>query len=261
MNPAVHLQSVSADYSGRSALHHVSASFRAGAVTAVVGPNGAGKTSLFRTMLGLLPSRGVIRILDRDLKSWSAPGLARAMAYLPQGADAHWPVTARRLVALGRIPHRKSFAPPTVEDDAAIEDALLRCEAVAFADRAIDELSAGERARVLLARALATNAAILLADEPAAHLDPAHQLQLMELLRAEARRGTAVIVTLHDLALAARYCDDVVVMQAGQVATQGAPDLALSDEILARVFGIGAVRVVGDAGHAQLVACRPLGFA
>lgn len=261
MNPAVHLQSVSADYSGRPALHHISASFAAGAVTAVVGPNGAGKTSLFRAMLGLLPSRGVIRILDRDLKSWSGSGLARTMAYLPQGADAHWPLTARRLVALGRIPHRKSFAPPTVEDDAAIEDALLRCEAVAFADRAIDELSAGERARVLLARALATNAAILLADEPAAHLDPAHQLQLMELLRAEARRGTAVIVTLHDLALAARYCDDVVVMQAGQVATQGVPDLALSDEILARVFGIGAVRVAGDAGRAQLVACRPLGFA
>jgi iron complex transport system ATP-binding protein len=115
-------------------------------------------------------------------------------------------------------------------------------------------LSAGARARVLLARALATRAPILLADEPAAHLDPAHQLQLMTLLREEAARGTAVAVTLHDLSLAARYCDEVVVMQSGRIAAQGTPATALNDETLAGVFGVGAIR----ANDSALVAWRAL---
>ncbi|HEY4123599.1 MAG TPA: ABC transporter ATP-binding protein [Rhizomicrobium sp.] len=243
---------VSASYGTRPVLNSVSAQFKSGAVTAIVGPNGAGKTTLFRAALGVLPAQGEIRILDNDLKSWSREGLARSIAYLPQGTDAHWPITARRLVALGRLPHRKSFAPPTATDEAAIEDALARCEASEFANRPIDQLSAGERARVLLARALATSAPILMADEPAAHLDPAHQLSLMRLLKDEARRGTAVLVTLHDLALASRYCDEIVVLEKGTVAAQGAPDTALDDATLARVFAIRALRVREGDGSAVL---------
>jgi len=249
---ALFFANVSASYGARPILSGVTASFKSGAVTAIVGPNGAGKTTLFRTALGIVPSDGMIRVLDNDLKNWSREDLARTIAYLPQGSDTHWPITARRLVALGRIPHRKPFAPPGAADDIAVADALDRCEAREFADRAIDELSAGERARVLLARALATGAPILMADEPAAHLDPAHQLRLMRLLKDEARRGSAVLVTLHDLALASRYCDEILVLEQGTVAAQGPADQALDDATLARVFGIRALRVREGEGSAVL---------
>jgi iron complex transport system ATP-binding protein len=254
---ALAFEEVSASYERRPVLDRVSARFARGCVTAIVGPNGAGKTTLFRTALGVLPAQGTIRVLGKDLNNWSRETLARSIAYLPQGTDAHWPITARRLVALGRLPHRKPFAPPGPADEAAIDDALDRCEIRDFALRPIDELSAGERARVLLARALATAAPILMADEPAAHLDPAHQLALMQLFKEEARRGTAVLVTLHDLALASRHCDEIVVIEKGRVASQGTPDVALDEETLARVFAVRALRV-REGGNSAVVAWTPL---
>ena len=140
-------------------LRNVSASFAAGEVTGLVGPNGAGKTTLFRVALRLLRTdAGDVRLLDRALSDWSAQALARTVAYLPQEAEAHWPVEARRLVALGRLPHRAAFSPLSEADDQAIADALARCDAAHFAARRVNELSAGERARVLLARALAVQA-------------------------------------------------------------------------------------------------------
>ena len=252
---ALSFESVSANYSQRAALRDVTANFAAGAVTAVVGPNGAGKTTLFRVALGILSaSAGAVQALGKPIADLSREAMARTIAYLPQSADAHWPVTARRIVSLGRLPYRKTLAPMSRDDEAAVENALSRCEANEFAERSIDELSAGERARVLLARALATGAPILLADEPAAHLDPAHQLLLMRLLKEEAARGTAVAVTLHYLTLASLYCDEIVVMQAGRVAAHGTPSSALSDATLADVFGVAAVRMENGA----LVAWRPL---
>jgi iron complex transport system ATP-binding protein len=232
---------LSAGYRDRPVLFDVTAECPAGAVTGLVGPNGAGKTTLLRTALRLVPVvAGTVAVEGRPLATWSREGLARAIAYLPQGSDAHWPVTARTLVALGRLPHRAAFAALSTEDEEAIDDALARCDASDFAARRIDELSSGERARVLLARALATQSSILIADEPAAHLDPAHQLRLMELLREEARRGAAVAVTLHDLALASRFCDSVLVLDRGRLAGYGPPHGVLSDEILRDVFGIEA---------------------
>ncbi len=254
MSAGLSFARVSAGYQGRPVLNAVSAAFAAGAVSGLVGPNGAGKTTLLRAALGLLPlSGGVIRLLGRPLDSWRREERAKAAAYLPQNADAHWPLVARRLVALGRMPHRAALAPLSADDLAAVDAALARCDALSLADRRMDELSAGERARVLLARALAANAPVLLADEPAAHLDPAHQLGLMELLREEASRGTAVIVTLHDLSLAARYCDDIVVLDGGCVMAEGTPDAALSDDVLRRVFGVSALRTTDSAGRPALV--------
>ena len=256
MSAALSFEDVSAQYGTRTVLSGITAELRAGKVTGIVGPNGAGKTTLLRVGLGLAPaSAGTVRVLDRALDSWSRDALARAIAYLPQGSDAHWPVSARHLVSLGRMPYRGRFgAPRDAGDFAAIDAALARCDAEQFASRRIDELSAGERARVLFARALATSAPILLADEPAAYLDPAHQLRLMELLGEEARRGAAVAVTLHDLALASRHCDEIVVLNDGHVAAKGAVETALSDEILAQIFGIGAVRAAGPSGRPALVA-------
>jgi iron complex transport system ATP-binding protein len=254
MNRALSLENVTVRYGARAALADVSLAFEAGTLTGLVGPNGAGKTTLLRAGLGLLPVQsGTVRIFDQPLADYSPDARARAVAYLPQGTEAHWPLLARRVVALGRLPHRPAFMRIAPADEAAIEKALTRCDALALADRRLDEISAGERARVLLARALATAAPILLVDEPAAHLDPAHQLRLMELLCEEARRGTAVVVTLHDLSLAARYCDRLVLLKDGKVASSGAPEEALSDVALARVFGVGALRVPDAAGKMQLI--------
>ena len=246
---SVAFETVSASYGARQVLSGVTARFSKGAVTGIVGPNGAGKTTLFRVALGLMKtSSGTVKVLDKALPQWSREGLARSIAYLPQGSDAHWPLQARQLVALGRLPHRAAFASLSAVDSIAIDEALVRCDARQFGERRMDQLSAGERARVLFARALATAAPILLADEPAAYLDPAHQLRLMELLREEASRGTAVAVTLHDLALASRHCDEIIVLDRGRIAGQGAPEAALSDAALARVFGISAMHTPDPAG-------------
>lgn len=246
---SVKFEQVSASYGANTVLSEVTASFARGCVTGIVGPNGAGKTTLFRAALGLIKTAGgSVRVLDKSLAQWSREGLARTIAYLPQGSDAHWPILARQLVGLGRLPHRAPFGAVSLLDAIAVEEALGRCDALQFAARPMDELSAGERARVLFARALATSAPVLLADEPAAYLDPSHQLRLMELLREEASRGTAVAVTLHDLALAARHCDEIVVLAAGEVAAQGTPEVALSDPLLAQVFGITALRTADPSG-------------
>jgi len=243
---AVVLEHVSVRYGRHEALEDVSVRLAPGAVTGIVGPNGAGKTTLLRAALGLQKlSGGSVRILDRSLDEWSREGLARVAAYLPQGGEARWPMLATDVVLLGRLPFRMGFGAVDAKDHKAAAEALARCDAGSLAHRRMDELSAGERARVLLARALATGASVLMADEPAAYLDPAHQLGLMDLFREEARRGTAVAVTLHDLPLAARLCDEIVVLHEGRLASGGAPPEALSDETLARVFGVAALRT-GD---------------
>ena len=244
MSDVLCFRDISAGYRGRTVLRDVSLAFRAGVVTGLVGPNGAGKTTLLRVALRLLgPRAGEAHLMERPLGEWSLQALARTIAYLPQEAEAHWPIEARRLVALGRLPHRTPFAPLGKADETATDDALARCDAITFADRPMTQLSAGERARVLLARALAVQAPVLLADEPAAHLDPAHQLHLMELLRAEAARGTAVVVTLHDLSLASRYCDQIVVMEEGRVVADGDAAFALRDDVLQSAFAIRARRI------------------
>jgi len=239
---ALSLLHVRASYAARAVLDDASASFVAGKVTGIVGPNGAGKTTLLRVALGLLPfDNGDVQVLERSLKDCSREWLARSMAYLPQESAVQWPMLVERIVTLGRLPYG-----PRDNGAAAVADAMARCDVSQFAARRLNELSAGERARVLLARALATQAPILLVDEPAAHLDPAHQLQLMELLRAEAARGVAVAITLHDLSLASRFCDEIVVLRNGHVAGQGAPGEVLSDAALAQVFGVAAKRLDGN---------------
>jgi len=246
---AVEFTGVSVRFGKRLALDGVSAGLKAGAVTGIIGPNGAGKTTLLRAALGLQDlSGGGIRILDKPLPSWSRQALAKAAAYLPQGGEARWPMAAEEVVLLGRLPYRTAFTAADAKDRKAAAEALARCDASVFGPRRMDELSAGERARVLFARALATGAAILMADEPAAFLDPSHQLRMMELLCEEARRGTAVAVTLHDLSLAARHCDEILVLHQGRREAEGTPSEALSDATLARVFRIA--RVADPAGLA-----------
>ena len=226
----------------RQALSGITATIPFGAVTGIVGPNGAGKTTLLKAAAGLLGVAGRdIVLAGRALDDWDRDVLARTTAYLPQGGDASWPIAVRDLVALGRIPHGATLHALGPEDRVAVGRAMARADVDGFADRRVDRLSAGERSRVLFARALATGADILLCDEPAAYLDPAHQLRLMALLAEEAARGAAVVVTLHDLALAAR-CDHLLVLNGGRIAALGSAESALSDKVLAEVFGISAER-------------------
>jgi len=247
MTAPLRISGASVRYGARDVLRDASVSFGEGRVTGIVGPNGAGKTTLLRAALGIVAVQsGSVRVMDRDLESCSREFVARNVAYLPQEGSVDWPMPVRSVVALGRMP----FGVHDAGGDAAVADALLRCDAAQYASRRMNELSAGERARVLMARALATNAKILLADEPAAHLDPAHQLRLMDLLRGEAARGTAVAITLHDLSLASRFCDDIVVLHDGRIVGQGAPADALTDAALAQVFGIAAIRAGNEAGSA-----------
>ena len=216
-------------------------------MVALVGPNGAGKTTLMRALAGLLPARGTITLAGKPLGSLGPRERARMVSYLPQGHIFHWPMSAESIVMLGRAPHADAFSSASPDDRAAITHAMATTETQMFAERAVTTLSGGEKARVALARALATQAPVLLADEPTAALDPRHQLVVMELLRNAARNGNAILAIMHDLTLAARFADRVLVMNEGRIVAEGAPAEALAPERLASVFGVEAVTVaVGD---------------
>jgi iron complex transport system ATP-binding protein len=259
MSAALQFENATLRYGARAALDDVTASIAPGQVTGIVGPNGAGKTTLLKIAAGLLPlASGKCFLFGRAIETWPREARARKVAYLPQGGEAAWPVAAREIVGLGRLPHRAPLSFLLAADALAVERALQRAAAAEFANRRIDALSAGERARVLLARALATEADVLLADEPTAHLDPAHQLRLMALLREEAKRGAAIAVTMHELSLAARACDRILLLDKGRLAAEGTPDEALSAEALARVFGVEAVRVTGPDGLSASIPWRTL---
>ncbi|HEU5286522.1 MAG TPA: ABC transporter ATP-binding protein [Sphingomicrobium sp.] len=217
-----------------------SLSLRAGEFTVLLGPNGAGKTTLLRALAGVLPADGHIEIGGRPLQTLSLRERARRIAYLPQGHVTHWPMDVASVVALGRHPHADAFAPPTADDRAAVDAALTATGLEPLAARSVTSLSGGERARVALARALATRASILLADEPTMSLDPRHQLVVMELLVQVARRGTAVLAVLHDLALAARFADRVLMMDCGRLVADGSPREVLTPDKIATVFGVEA---------------------
>jgi iron complex transport system ATP-binding protein len=234
---------LSVTLSGREVLHEVSLSLQRRHLVALVGPNGAGKTTLLRALAGLQSSTGTIHVAGDALASLTLRERAKRFGYLPQGHVVHWPLDVKDVVALGRYPHGATDpARLTSSDKAAVERAMLATDVVAFADRRVTELSGGERSRVALARVLAVEAPIVLADEPTASLDPRYQIDVMKNLRDVADRGVLVIVVTHDLGLAARFADTVLVMSDGRLAAQGAPQQALSDDIVADVFRISTYR-------------------
>lgn len=209
----------------------VSFSVEAHEIVGLVGPNGAGKTSLMRGALGLLPARGA-----SDLLRLSPRQRATRAAWMPQSREIAWPVTVETLVTLGRIPHLA----PSARDRAAVDEALARLDLLPFRERIATELSGGEQARVLLARVLAQETPLILADEPIAGLDPAHQIATMEVFRDLAGEGRAVVVSLHDLGLAARHCTRLLLMHRGRLVADGRPAEVLSEENLRAIFGVRA---------------------
>jgi len=233
--------SVSVSLAGAQVLEGVGLEIASGEVVGLIGPNGAGKTTLLRAMAGLLPlDGGAIHLKGEPLQQIARKVLARTLAYLPQSGGSHWAVTVETLVTLGRLAHRGPWAAPSDADRAAIAQALDACDVRQFGSRPITHLSGGERTRVLLARALAGEPQVLLADEPVAGLDPGHQLDVMTKLRELGASGAGVVVVMHDLTLAARFCDRLALLFDKRIAAEGHPAAVLSADTLARCYGVRA---------------------
>jgi iron complex transport system ATP-binding protein len=236
-------QGLNVKLAGRIVLKDISLSLSPGHLVALVGPNGAGKTTLLRALAGLVPSSGAVHVGGVALSSLSLRERARRFAYLPQGHFVHWPLPARDIVALGRYPHGATDpARLTLRDIEAVLRAMQATDIVEFSDRRVTELSGGERSRVALARVFAVEAPVILADEPTSSLDPRHQIDVMKSLRTAADQGTLVMVVTHDLGLAARFADTVLVLSEGRLVSQGAPTEALSEQVMSDVFRISAYR-------------------
>jgi iron complex transport system ATP-binding protein len=241
--PCLEAHGVGVQLGGRAVVADANLTLHPGTLTVLLGPNGAGKSSLMRALAGLVPCTGEVRIDGAPLAALTARSRARRLAYLPQGHTFHWPLDVATLVELGREPHADPFTPLSAADRDAVAHAMAATGTAIFADRAITTLSGGEQARVAVARALATQAGILLADEPVGALDVRHQLVVMDLLRQVARDGAAVLAILHDLTLAARYADRIAIMSAGRIVAQNTPAIALDPALLASVFGVGVARL------------------
>lgn len=233
-------QDLSVSLGTRTVVDGITLSLEPGRLIGIIGPNGAGKSTLVRALLGLIPYRGSIAIDGGEVTGLTRAQIACALAYLPQGQTLHWPLSVERLVGLGRLPHLAPMSRISAADQAIIDRAMDRADVAHLRGRIATELSGGERARVLLARALAVEARGLIADEPLASLDPGHQIDVMELLRSEAAAGALVIAVLHDLTMAARYCDRLLLMDQGRLVAQGAPLEVLSEANLRSVYGVQA---------------------
>lgn len=208
---------------------------REGEVVGLIGPNGVGKTTLMRAILGLLSAQG-----ESSLADLAESARARAVAWMPQERHIAWPIEVQALVMLGRLPHRAWPATASAIDEQAVQSAIHQVGLAGLAKRRATELSVGERTRALIARALAQQTPLLMADEPIAGLDPAHQMSTMQTFVELAHRGNSVLLSIHDLGLAARYCTRLILLGEQTVIADGLPAEVLTAENLARIFGIEA---------------------
>ncbi len=230
---------------GRTVLQGVSGHLQKGKVTVLLGANGAGKSSLLSCLASLRsPDSGTVMLGDQPLTSIPAHIRARRIGLLPQQADIHWEINVRTLVALGRLPHQGRWGKSAC-DDAAIAKAMVQTDTTQFADRKALRLSGGEQARVLLARVLAGEPDWVLADEPLANLDPAHQMDAVTCLREVAQGGAGVVLVLHDLTQAARIADHIIIMNSGQIQAAGGPAEVLTHDQLAKALGV-SVHISND---------------
>lgn len=233
-------------YDGPDVVHGVDLAVAAGSFTALVGANACGKSTLLRGLARLLtPRAGRVTLGGTDVARLAPRALARRVAVLPQSPVAPEGIRVADLVAHGRYPHQGLFRAHRSDDDAVVTRTLEATGTADLADRRVDELSGGQRQRVWLAMVLAQEPEVLLLDEPTSALDVAHQVEVLDVLRDQARAGRTVVLVSHDLTLAARYADELVVMAAGHVVARGEPGATLTEDVVERAFGIRA-RVLAD---------------
>lgn len=237
MSALLELRGVSASYGRRRVLHGVDLEVEAGEVVALLGPNGAGKSTLVAVVSKVVPfESGEVRVAGAALGSLDRRELARRLAVVPQAAALPEGFRVGEIVQMGRTPYLRPFAPPSAADEEAVGRALEATDAAALVDRRVEELSGGERQRVVLARALAQRPQLLLLDEPTSHLDLRHQVEVARSAQAAARAGVGVLFVAHDLNLAARLCDRVVLLSEGRVVASGPPERVLEPQRLSSVY-------------------------
>ncbi|MBO8165386.1 MAG: heme ABC transporter ATP-binding protein [Brevibacillus sp.] len=244
---------------GKPILKRVSLEVAAGGFVGLIGPNGAGKSTLLKVLAGLItPVTGQVLLDGCHLSAMSVRERAKRLAYMPQQTDLSFSFPCWDVVMMGRNPHVDPLGRETLADVQAAERAMQLTGTLVFKEREINELSGGERQLVVLARALAQEPKLLLLDEPTSHLDIAHQLEILERVKALTEDGMTVIASIHDLTLAARYCDQLVLMNEGRLAASGPPEEVLTEENIRRVFGVD-VRIAADplTGEWQVTPLAP----
>ena len=255
--PILSCSGLSVALGGRTILHGLDVDVREGEWLGVVGPNGAGKSTWLRALAGLLPHSGSVQLRGREVRDWPGRARAREVALVRQQTDLPFAFSVREIVALGRAPHLGWLSPLSREDRRSVNGALDALKLNDLAERPVTALSGGEQQRVLLAQSLAQQAPLLLLDEPTAHLDVRHRLDLLDHVRQLVGAGHTVIAAMHDLEWAARYSDRILMLHEGRVAALGTPREVLTPAGLAEVFGVRAeVETAGDELRVRYLAAH-----
>lgn len=245
--PALQAQNLHVTLGGSEVLRGVDVALPAGRWSAIAGPNGAGKTTLLKALASLLPCKGRVQLFGRDATDWSHKERARSLAWLGQNESGSEDLLARDVVMLGRLPHQDWLGSPSAEDRAAVQAAMLETQCWEWRERPLGQLSGGERQRVLLARALAVRAPLLVMDEPLANLDPPHQADWLAIVRRHVARGGTAVSVLHEITMAL-HADELVVVDAGRVVHHGPCADGATHRALEQVFG-GRIHVHSVAGQ------------
>lgn len=235
----IEAKNISVTLGKREILKDVHIDLEAGEIVGLIGPNGAGKSTLIRALAGVsMPSSGEITILGQDQKKMKEKDRAKTVAYMPQNEWIYWPLPVERVIALGRIPHLMPWQQISQKDEQIVTETMKLTDVKHLVGRSADQLATGEKRLVMLSRVLAVDSPILLADEPVAALDPNHELQVMQLLKTIAEKGRGVMVVLHHLTLAARFCNRLFLMHHGRMVASGSPREVLTPEKIKNTYGV-----------------------
>ncbi|MGO3334469.1 MAG: ABC transporter ATP-binding protein [Brevibacterium aurantiacum] len=253
--PTLNADGVSVEFSGTTIISDITVSASGGEFVGVVGPNGSGKSTLLKALYKVVtPTEGTIRLGDLDVRRARPSSVARQLAVISQFQDVNFNLTVREMVALGRTPHLRLLEPGTADDRRIVTEALHAVGLAADAERSIQTLSGGERQRVALARSLAQEPRFLILDEPTNHLDVRHQLQVLNIVQG---LGIGVLAALHDLHLAARYCDTIYVIDHGRVVVRGRPQEILTPDLIRDVYHVECVTYTDPRGDLAFAFAHP----